>query len=244
MSALTDHYVRKYRDEELAELPPRPPRPTDRASAARLMLPALLPGRPSVLELGAGSGLMARMLLADGMQFGRYVASELPGPRLDLLRRLEPLGIEAVEINADDLSPTLGTFDAVLMIALVEHLLDPLRSLTAVREMLNPGGFVWIDTPNIAKWTRRLKLAAGKFPSTASVGEGLVTYAGAPVDLYDEGHLHYFTFRSLERVLVERCGFGRVVRRPYPIGVPSALSVIANGMPTLFSEVCVVAYAP
>ena len=38
---------------------------------------------------------------------------------------------------------------------------------------------------------------------------------GSPADLYDEGHLHYFTFRSLTRMLTLRCGFSRVERVPY-----------------------------
>ena len=116
-----------------------------------------------------------------------------------------------------------------------------------VRRWLRPGGFAFVDTPNVAKWTRRAKLLFGRFPSTASREEGLRTYDGRPVDLLDEGHLHYFTFSSLTRMLTQRCGFSRVERVPYAsaphlVGrrVSYALACLAPGA---FSEVCVVAYA-
>lgn len=239
---LVDHYARKYADEKLEAVPDKTRFAADRYAAVRLTLPRLLPAKPEILELGAGSGLIARMLIDDGLSFRRYAASELPGPRLELLRELEPLGIEAIEIDADRVGD-IGRFDAVLMVALIEHLIDPLGALQRIRDVLKPGGFVWIDTPNLAKWTRRVKLAAGRFPSTASVGEGLITYEGAPTNLYDEGHLHYFTFSSLERMLVERCGYARVERHPYAFGHRSRfMATLAERAPGLMSDVCVTAH--
>jgi hypothetical protein len=106
---------------------------------------------------------------------------------------------------------------------------------------------VYIDTPNVAKYTRRIKLLLGRFPSTASLNEGLTTYAGQPVDLHDEGHLHYFTFRSLSNMLTERCGFSRVAKISYP-GEKIVLgrhfhSLLAGIWPEMFSEIALVAYA-
>ena len=136
--------------------------------------------------------------------------------------------------------------DTVILLALVEHLFDPLRAMAGVRRMLRPGGFAVVDTPNVAKYTRRVKLLAGYFPATASHGEGLVTYDGGPVDLHDEGHLHYFTYRSLEQMLLTRCGFSRVERVPY-VTAPHLFGrridvALARRWPTLFAELCVVAW--
>lgn len=244
--SLGEHYERKYAEEELMSLPARNDAPADRYAVARRTLPSLLPERASILEFGAGSGTLARMLLADGVSVDRYVATELAETRLRLLRQID--GIEARVLDAEKADRELGVFDAVIMIAVIEHLVDPLHALGRIREMLRPGGFVWIDTPNIAKWTRRLKLLAGRFPSTAAYEEGLTTYEGATVDLHDEGHLHYFTFRSLERMLLERCGFERIVRHPYAI-TPMPLGYrihaqLTRHLPTLFSEVCISAYSP
>jgi hypothetical protein len=117
--------------------------------------------------------------------------------------------------------------------------------MQGVRRLLAPGGFVYVDTPNVAKYTRRAKLLLGRFPSTASRDEGLTTYDGRPVDLHDEGHLHYFTFRSLSRMLLTRCGFSRIEKLPYFVG-RSLLGRrgdhrLARLWPGMFSELCVVA---
>jgi SAM-dependent methyltransferase len=140
-----------------------------------------------------------------------------------------------------------GNYDAVIMVALIEHLIDPLRAMQRIRQFLKPGGFVYIDTPNIAKYTQRVKLLLGKFPSTASMNEGLTTYEGAQCDLYDEGHLHYFTYRSLSLMLTERCGFSEVVKLGYPAGRKPLgkyiHNVLATIWPELFSELAIIAYA-
>jgi hypothetical protein len=89
--------------------------------------------------------------------------------------------------------------------------------------------------------------AASPYGNTPAYDEGLTTYDGRPVDLHDEGHLHYFTYRSLTRMLVERCGFSRVEKAPYPRS-PALLGrradyALACLRPELFSEFCLVAYA-
>jgi SAM-dependent methyltransferase len=192
---------------------------------------------------------MARSLLAAGLDCERYTATELSASRLlGLDRQLTDPRVRVCELDVEEPGDAhREAYDAVVLLALIEHLFDPLRAMCAVREMLRPGGFAVVDTPNIAKYTRRLKLLAGHFPSTASHREGLVTYDGAPVDLHDEGHLHYFTYRSLSRMLVERCGFSRIERVPY-VTAPHLLGrrldgALARAWPELFAELCVVAWA-
>jgi SAM-dependent methyltransferase len=249
--AVLRHYDAKYAgDAEAAHSDVLAPSsaPTDRYQACLAELPRRLAGG-DVLEIGAGNGLLARSLLAAGLRCTSYTATELSDARLAALRaslrdprvRVARLDIEAAPDDCD------GAYDAVILVALIEHLFDPLRAMQRVRRWLKPGGFAFIDTPNVAKWTRRAKLLAGRFPSTASVEEGLVTYAGQPVDLLDEGHLHYFTWTSLTRMLTLRCGFSRVERVPYASGPHPfgrrASYALACAAPGLFSELCVVAYA-
>ncbi len=63
--------------------------------------------------------------------------------------------------------------------------------------------------------------------------------------LYDEGHLHYFTFRSLERMLIDLCGYSRTERLAYA-SIPQLPSRFASGLarvsPALFGDVCLLAY--
>ncbi|MEU2261858.1 class I SAM-dependent methyltransferase [Streptomyces sp. NPDC019645] len=250
---LTRHYDTKYAADATSEAPVPlsldQPLPRDRFAAAVAELPRRLPKGADVLELGAGNGLIARSLLAGGVPFGSYTLGDLSEARMAGLRRnfTDPR-FRFAQTDAERPSATVqGPFDAVLMVALIEHLVDPLRAMIDVRSLLKPGGFVYVDTPNIAKWTRRVKLALGRFPSTASDNEGLTTYAGREVDLHDEGHLHYFTYRSLELMLTGRCGFSRVERTGYFIG-PRPIDArvgtrLARRYPTVFSEIACFAYA-
>lgn len=249
--ALSRHYEAKYlddTDDRAIESYRRVPYPTNRYTACIATMHRHFAGG-SILELGAGSGIIAKSLIETGLPFERYVLTDLAEVRVEGVRRkLADPRLSALRCDAETItSDVSGHYDAVLMVALIEHLIDPMRAMQGIRQILRPGGFVYVDTPNIAKYTRRLKLLAGRFPSTASMNEGLTTYQGAPADLYDEGHLHYFTFRSLRHMLTERCGFARVVPCPYFIGRPilgGALSCrLAHAFPGLFSEVALIAYA-
>jgi len=75
----------------------------------------------------------------------------------------------------------------------------------------------------------------GYFPSTASLDEGLLMYdCKTSTNLYDEGHLHYFTYRSLKRILLERVGMSEV--RIHGYGKPILLTKFS---PKLISD-CIV----
>jgi SAM-dependent methyltransferase len=152
-----------------------------------------------------------------------------------------------LELDADNIPKSeYGQYDAVIMLALIEHLIDPLGAMKSIKKLLKPGGFVYIDTPNIAKFTQRAKLLLGRFPSTASQNEGLATWDGKPVHLYDEGHLHYFTFRSLSLMLTQCCGFSKICKAPYTGGFillnRKLHFFLAKAWPELFSELAVIAY--
>jgi SAM-dependent methyltransferase len=245
--ALQQHYDRQYQAEAGADQPPRTialsARPKDRFEAAVATLVAETARGGSLLELAAGDGAVARAVLRERPDLGRVVLTEIAQPRIEGLRRVTA-SLPQVTVTAADAEhlPDFGeTFDAVAMVALIEHLVDPLGAMTRLRTIVNPGGFVYLDTPNVAKWTRRLKLIAGRFPSTSSVDEGLVTYDGEPVDLHDEGHLHYFTFRSLSRMLTEFCGYRSVEQVPYFIGSLPVGHHLARLRPQVFSEIALVA---
>jgi len=245
------HYDEKYASESKpitpASLAPSEA-PANRYEACLSAIPSRFRGG-DILEIGAGSGVLARSLIDTGIEFDTYTLSELSSVRLEgLSARLDDPRIRTRPLDIEDESLDVSArYDAVIMVALIEHLFDPLRAMQRVHGMLRPGGFALIDTPNAAKYTRRLKLLFGYFPATASVDEGLTTYDGRPVDLHDEGHLHYFTYRSLTRMLTERCGFSRIEKIPYATP-PKIIGrrfdyALARLRPELFAELCLVAYA-
>ena len=205
-----------------------------------------------ILELGAGSGLLAQSSIAHGLKFNSYTLSEFSDARLEgLSRTIKDPRLRVLKLDAESLpAEKLSTYDSIIMLAVIEHLMDPLGAMQHLRKLIKPRGFAFIETPNIAKFTRRAKLLLGRFPATASRNEGLTTYEGNAVDFYDEGHLHYFTYRSLSLMLVNRCGYSRVEKLGYFIG-RNGQRVFGHRLgdrlsrlwPEMFSELVIVAYA-
>ncbi len=200
-----------------------------------------------ILEIGTGGGTLAYSLLKNIPGITEYTGIEISSPRVEFLRaNLTDPRFKVIEGNAEYLDLDLGKFDAIIMIAVIEHLIDPLGFMKKLKEkLLADNAFVYINTPNIADYGARRKLLFGKFPSTATKDEGLTTYDNKPVQMYDQGHLHYFTFSSLENMLRRYCGYSKFERVPQPVG-PKIISSkfhykLAKWKPTLFSEINVVA---
>lgn len=247
---LSRHYDSKY--EQPSEVEPRVTPgavsiPANRFDAAVSFCSRSFAGK-RILEIGAGDGCIAAGLLQAGLPFTHYRATEASSVRLQTLRqRLDDprfsISLFDVENHAEAISEK---YDMIILVAVIEHLLDPISAMTSLREYLNPAGCVYVDTPNIAKLPRRLKLLCGRFPATASKDEGLLTYDGRSVDLFDEGHLHYFTYRSLKTMLTTYCGYSRATKLGYacaPFIFPKVIHhALARACPQWFSEIAMLAY--
>jgi SAM-dependent methyltransferase len=248
---LKGYYTQKYSSEDESEsidLINLVRIPVSRYEACVKFFPIYFKGG-SILELGAGNGNIAKTLLASKLRIDHYTLTEISPPRISALRKnLVDSRTSIQEYDAENIPKSeYGKYDAVIMVALIEHLIDPLRAMQNIRLVLKPGGIVYIDTPNIAKYTRRIKLLFGRFPSTASKNEGLTTYSEKPADLYDEGHLHYFTYRSLSQMLSQRCGFVKITKLGYANNSNRLGKYFSHFLsrvyPELFSEIAIIAHA-
>lgn len=173
-----------------------------------------------VLELGAGNGIVANSILKQNERISKYIVSDLSENRLSGIKNsIEDDRVCTKQIDVENFNfETIEQVDAIIMVALIEHLIDPLGTMRKIKKALKPDGFVYIETPNIANYGCRYKLLKGIFPSTASKNEGLLTYNDEPVTLYDEGHLHYFTYRSLSGMLTRYSGFKETTKYYHMIG--------------------------
>lgn len=245
---LRSHYDAKYATEiktESLEIVEYKHNPVNRFEACIKYFSEYFHGG-DVLELAAGNGLITRSLMASSsLKIRSYTTTEFSEMRLQGLKKnLHDPRIRIIPLDAEMIpSEEFNKYDAVIMIALIEHLIDPLKAMYHIRKLLRPGGFVYIDTPNIAKYSRRIKLLSGRFPSTASKNEGLTKYENTPVDLHDDGHLHYFTYRSLSLMLTERCNFSQIKKLAYFCGKSHLGCKLAHVWPQMFSELVLIAYA-
>jgi SAM-dependent methyltransferase len=132
---------------------------------------ALLDGRRRVLEVGAGTGRIARPLLARGLPVTGLDLS--PAMLVELLRRL-PVGVHRPALVLGDalaLPLTAASFDAVITVHLFHLLPNWHGALAEARRVLRPGGvflsgFDWRppDSPGarlLDRW-RGLLRAAGQ----------------------------------------------------------------------------------
>ena len=229
---LQEFYDRKYSGSDVRAVRKVPlvHRPRNRLEMAAKVAASGAGGR--YLEIAAGDGGLAAGLVDF---YDQLVLTEFSRPRVALMRELfrDRPHVTVLQNDLDRQGLAMlesESFDTVTMVAVIEHLVEPIAALREAHRVLKPGGRLLLDTANVAKWTRRLKLLAGRFPSTSSRDEGLLGYDGCATELHDQGHLHYFTFRSITRLAVERAGFRRATKYGYG---PTILSRL---WPEMFSD--------
>jgi len=134
-------------------------------------------GKPGkLLDFGAGVGTFIRVALDSGW--------EATGIERSIVAR-ERASVENGVHLVDELT-TKDQYDVITLIDVIEHLRQPLEVLVALREVLRPGGYLFVETGN---WESYVRLALGD-----SYG------------LYLFDHQFYFSPPSLERLLA-KCGF-------------------------------------
>jgi 2-polyprenyl-3-methyl-5-hydroxy-6-metoxy-1,4-benzoquinol methylase len=138
-----------------------------------------------VLEFGCADGHMTAELARRGC---RVVGLEIEAAAAAANEHAEETFV--VDLDRDDFVEKLRgrQFDVALLGDVLEHLRDPGHVLTAVRELLVPGGFIVLCVPNVAFIDVRLALLRGKFPYN-------------DWGLLDRTHIRFFTKATLDQVV-------------------------------------------
>ncbi len=157
-----------------------------------IILRKLIPAHAkTVLDIGCGSGELAKLLHEQGKQvWGADIS-------LKALEDAKPYlaGSYCFDIQDKTWPTELMTqkFDVVVASEVIEHIFTPSKFLAQVKKILAPGGSIVITTPNILFWKNRLRILGGSFRYTEK-------------GIMDFGHIRLFTIDTL-RELFEKAGF-------------------------------------
>ena len=153
-----------------------------------------------LLDIGCGNGYL---LYQFRQRYKTLIGLEFSQKRL-AQAKVNLSGLDLVPVNGS--AEKMGeiesnSIDRIISADTIEHIPDVYAAAAEMFRVLKPGGELVINTPNIAFVKKRMLLLFGRFPATSQPNEGI----GSDI-LFDGGHLHYFTFRSL-RMLLENAGF-------------------------------------
>lgn len=169
-------------------------------------LPRPRPGQ-SLLDVGCGNGAFLDLARRAGWQ----VMGVEPDPTAAAIARARGLDVRLGQIEF--LDGMAEGFDVVTLSHVIEHVHDPIALLERCRVLLRPGGWLWIDTPNLKSFGHR-------------------RYGPAWMHLDPPRHLVLFTPNSLALAL-ERAGYGSLQLAPWrPVAsstYPVSETIAASG---------------
>ncbi|HTJ77254.1 MAG TPA: class I SAM-dependent methyltransferase [Acidimicrobiales bacterium] len=182
------HYVAKWRDHQGFWVDSYP-RPLDlyadllrQRNAA--ILRAIPPTAGSVLDCGSGVGDLSALLVAQGADVVSLDVTAVHARRTrDNLRGQDGFH-GAVVADAAALPFKAGTFDAVVLADVLEHLLDPVDALRECSRQLRGRGIVVIVTPDrrvLAGWGAVDAVAQGGLRAARAVARRVRGTRRAPV---------------------------------------------------------------
>lgn len=139
-----------------------------------------------VLEVGCGSGAFVALMRWAGFE---AVGLELSPWVVEFARNTFDVPIYCGPVERQDFAP--GSFDVIVLLNVLEHLPDPMSTLTLCMRLLAPDGMLLIETPcfNDQRPFEAMRASGARFLSELR-----------PVE-----HIHLFTERAL-RLLLERVG--------------------------------------
>jgi len=158
-------------------------------SQPRTDLLALLPKHQHFnksLDVGCGAGITSEYLKQHigvthtvGIEQQAEIA-EQARTRLD--------AVYTLSAESDDLPFQPLDFDLLLFADILEHLIDPWRTLKKYLQFLKPGGLVLISVPNVQNWKMIFNLIRGRWNYSSS-------------GLLDRDHLRFFTMKTARQMV-------------------------------------------
>ena len=165
-----------------------------------------------IIDVAAGVGVLAKRVMERYSPAGKPPHLICNDSSPSALRILKGMGIETTSFDLDDETIQYpfpnGTFDAIIALATIEHLINTEHFITELRRILKDDGRLYISAPNYVGllyllpflWTGR------SFHNPMDENERYEFYA----------HVRYFTYRTLREVVTS---FGFALEAVY-LGLP------------------------
>jgi SAM-dependent methyltransferase len=140
-----------------------------------------------VLDVGTATGALLLALREEGFTSVHGVE-----PSADAARKARvAYGLDVIAGDSRTAKAWPDGFSVVSLVAVLEHLIDPLSALRETVELLKSAGFLYLLVPDAARFSN---------------------YVDAPYQQFSVEHVNYFTLNSLRNLLAS-VGFEVVVER-------------------------------
>lgn len=145
-----------------------------------------LPRGGRVLDVGGSHGDLVELGVREGL-FDDGCVVDISTESVFTAKR-RGLWAEDIDVDRDGLHAFDDhSFDCVAALDFIEHIVDPGAFATECHRVLRPGGYVFINTPNISYWRHLEELVVrGRFPHTSGDME---VYHGGHLGFYNENDL-------------------------------------------------------
>lgn len=140
-----------------------------------------------VLDVGAGNGVLARLLKFQGRSC--VVDGVEPDPVAQRAAQAHYRGLfmGTVDEFVASRDGNSEQYDFIVMADVMEHIANPAPTLEQLKNLLAPDGKIVISTPNVAFASVRLALMNGQFDYVDS-------------GILERTHLRFYTLKSLRRL--------------------------------------------
>lgn len=137
-----------------------------------------------VLEIGCSSGALTQRVQSIGcVVVGVERRPEAAEKARNFCKKVLVGDVEHMSLDLP-----LASFDVLLFIDVLEHMVDPVPVICRLIPFLKPSGRVIVALPNIAHWSIRFRLLRGRFDYEDS-------------GILDRTHLHFYTLRTAREML-------------------------------------------
>lgn len=174
----------------------------------------------TVLDIGCGSGYLARILTREGKIVSGVDIS------IVALDRAKPYlkNSFCFDVQRDDWPTELmeQNFDLVIASEVIEHIFQVSDFLEKVKLLVGRGGSLVITTPNFLFWKNRFKMLFGKFRYEEK-------------GLLDFGHIRFFTLKTAREIFSKTGFIAQQEQHFYPNLYKRKLNFLGRIFPGFFA---------